>query len=421
MAVRSGFWNSVGTDIRTYYNDDFSHLISLLINDGIHQNYGKNFVVKPGSGMEVIVQTGEAWFNNSWIRSDSDLPTVVDTPPIVSGFKRIDAIAIKIDASQSVRLGSIEYIKGEETSSTPQQPTLTDTDDIHWHLLATILVSQNDTEISASKITNYVGTSSAPFITGILETVNIDTLLSQWSSQFDNWMNGQEVDFMEWFDHIKGQLSEDAAGHLQEEVDALDTRVTATETGKQDKTDNALTTVAKTIVGAINELLSKFASYYTKTESDNLLANKTNTKVKGSAESSYRTGNVNITKANIGLGNVDNTADANKSVANARTWNGAINDMSTNNTTDTWVPVVAANNKIQHRIIPTTLLYNNPRNGFTPCVSVEIGFDSTLSPGTWIYDMNFADGSKGRIGVNGNGMYFAEYHKGTGWHTVWVG
>ena len=38
------------------------------------------------------------------------------------------------------------------------------------------------------------------------------------------------------------------------------------------------------------------------------------TGVKGNSESLYRTGNINITKANIGLGNVDNTADANKSV-----------------------------------------------------------------------------------------------------------
>lgn len=43
------------------------------------------------------------------------------------------------------------------------------------------------------------------------------------------------------------------------------------------------------------------------------------TGVKGDAETSYRTGNVNITKANIGLGNVDNTADANKSVKSAAT------------------------------------------------------------------------------------------------------
>lgn len=39
--------------------------------------------------------------------------------------------------------------------------------------------------------------------------------------------------------------------------------------------------------------------------------------VKGSAETTYRTGNVEITKANIGLGNVDNTADSAKSVAYA--------------------------------------------------------------------------------------------------------
>ena len=41
------------------------------------------------------------------------------------------------------------------------------------------------------------------------------------------------------------------------------------------------------------------------------------TGVKGNSESSYRTGQVNITKANIGLGNVDNTADANKNVLTA--------------------------------------------------------------------------------------------------------
>ena len=42
------------------------------------------------------------------------------------------------------------------------------------------------------------------------------------------------------------------------------------------------------------------------------------TGVKGSAESTYRTGDVNITKGNIGLGNVDNTADADKPVSTAQ-------------------------------------------------------------------------------------------------------
>lgn len=37
--------------------------------------------------------------------------------------------------------------------------------------------------------------------------------------------------------------------------------------------------------------------------------------VKGSAESSYRKGNVELTKANLGLGNVDNTSDADKPIS----------------------------------------------------------------------------------------------------------
>ena len=41
------------------------------------------------------------------------------------------------------------------------------------------------------------------------------------------------------------------------------------------------------------------------------------TGVKGDAEESYRKGQVNITKANIGLGNVDNTADMDKPVSTA--------------------------------------------------------------------------------------------------------
>jgi hypothetical protein len=41
------------------------------------------------------------------------------------------------------------------------------------------------------------------------------------------------------------------------------------------------------------------------------------TGVKGDAEATYRTGNVNITKTNIGLGNVDNTSDLDKPISTA--------------------------------------------------------------------------------------------------------
>lgn len=41
------------------------------------------------------------------------------------------------------------------------------------------------------------------------------------------------------------------------------------------------------------------------------------TGVKGGSESAYRTGQINITKANIGLGNVDNTSDMSKPISSA--------------------------------------------------------------------------------------------------------
>jgi len=50
-----------------------------------------------------------------------------------------------------------------------------------------------------------------------------------------------------------------------------------------------------------------------------VLAGSPVTGIKGDGETTYRKGNVNITKENIGLGNVDNTADADKSVKSATT------------------------------------------------------------------------------------------------------
>lgn len=70
--------------------------------------------------------------------------------------------------------------------------------------------------------------------------------------------------------------------------------------------------------------LADTAGKYTATNVEDALAEVMNvaqtggvTGVKGDAETEYRKGNVNITKANIGLGNVDNTADADKVVKEA--------------------------------------------------------------------------------------------------------
>lgn len=68
------------------------------------------------------------------------------------------------------------------------------------------------------------------------------------------------------------------------------------------------------------------------------------TGVKGNSESTYRTGNVNITKANIGLGNVDNTSDANKPISTAQqTAFDSVNNALDTHTEDTDIHVTTAN------------------------------------------------------------------------------
>lgn len=64
-----------------------------------------------------------------------------------------------------------------------------------------------------------------------------------------------------------------------------------------------------TVQGAIDSIASQL---------DGITGGGVVTGVKGSAESNYRKGDVNITKENIGLGNADNTSDANKPVSTAQ-------------------------------------------------------------------------------------------------------
>lgn len=83
-----------------------------------------------------------------------------------------------------------------------------------------------------------------------------------------------------------------------------------------------------------------------------ILAGSPVTGVKGNSESSYRRGNVNITKSNIGLGNVDNTSDANKPISIAQ--QAALNlkqNITDNSLTTTNKTIPGAINEINNDLI----------------------------------------------------------------------
>lgn len=181
MALTSGFFNSINHD-RLYDATQISTLFEGLINDGVYQGVGNIFKVSASNGMNVTVDTGRAWFNNTWTRNDALIVLTVPTAEQV--LKRIDAVVIEVNSLDTVRNNTIKIVKGTPASK-PAKPSLTKNDDVHQYPLAYITVDPNVTSITQQKIQNAVGTSACPFVTGIIDTLDIDNLIAQWSSEFN--------------------------------------------------------------------------------------------------------------------------------------------------------------------------------------------------------------------------------------------
>lgn len=217
MAVTCGFFNSLGGD-RKYPADDISRIFDGVIQDGVYMSIGDKFAVTATTGMTVNVGSGRAWFNHTWTLNDADLPILMDDPDLV--LDRIDAIVLEINRSEEVRNNVIKAVNGT-ASSNPQNPVMVNTEFIEQVPFAYITRKHGVTEIKTEDIKIVVGTSECPYVTSILEAADIDELFARWDAQFNNWQDSQKAEFTAWFEGIRGQLDEDPAGHLQNQINNI--------------------------------------------------------------------------------------------------------------------------------------------------------------------------------------------------------
>ena len=215
MAFSCGFYNSLNGD-RKYNTRQISEIFDGIIKDGVYMTIGEKLTVKEGTGMQISVGTGRAWFNHTWSLVDADLPLTVDQSDLV--LDRIDAVVLEVNESNETRDNIIKVVKGTAASS-PSKPEMSNTEFIHQYPLAYITVKKGVTSITTSDIEINVGKDNCPYVTSVLEAVSIEELYAQWESQFSDWEEGQKMQFEAWFAMIKGQLSEDAAGNLQVQID----------------------------------------------------------------------------------------------------------------------------------------------------------------------------------------------------------
>lgn len=214
MSVTYGFYNSINGD-RKYNATQMAKIFDGLITDGVFASIGTKFGVVAYNGLSVKVGEGRAWFNHTWTLNDADIELTVEVPNMV--YPRIDTVVLEIDTG--TRVNSIKVISGIPAVD-PVPPTLTNNGIIYQHPLANISVPVGLSSITESNISILVGSILCPYVTGILQTINIDILFSRW-----------EADFLVWFNSIKDQLSEDAAGALQLAIDALEVSIDSLVTG----------------------------------------------------------------------------------------------------------------------------------------------------------------------------------------------
>jgi len=205
MSLTYGFFNSVDGD-RMYNAIQVSSIFDGIIEDGIFGSIGDAFQVLATTGLGVSVGTGRAWFDHTWTYSDALTPIVLDSSDPI--LPRYDAVILEVDESVGVRANSIKKVIGTP-ATVPSYPTLTNTEYVHQYPFAYILVNGGSTSITQASITNMIGTGSCPFVTGPLSVISTNDLVAQWEEEFNLW-----------FDQMQDQLSEEAAGNLQIQINA---------------------------------------------------------------------------------------------------------------------------------------------------------------------------------------------------------
>lgn len=166
-----------------------------------------------------------------------------------TSLPRIDTVVARLNDNTDYRAIYLDIILGTPASS-PQAPALTQTDSI-WEIgLANLYRAANSTVVTNSNITDTrADTSRCGYVTAI-QSIDTSSLMQQLEAFYEefvaqaqndydvsrqqyliqcdallqevnNFVVGTETDIMDWFERIKGIIDDDAAVHLQNEIDDI--------------------------------------------------------------------------------------------------------------------------------------------------------------------------------------------------------
>lgn len=222
-------------------------LIAKLLTDGVLPNPSTNLQVEAGSGMNVVVNPGFAICAGGLKLEENQRTLAIQAAD--SNYDRIDTVVLRWNDNDSERICDLYIVEGTPAAS-PLRPTLTRTESI-WELgLADLFINKNSTAISNQRITDTRYESARCGIISAISEFDTTTLYQQVQADLAGFKASEQADFIAWFKEMQNQLSEDAAGNLQNQIGTLESLKTEVKTNLV----NALNWVVDKVSGVITKL-----------------------------------------------------------------------------------------------------------------------------------------------------------------------
>ena len=209
------FYNAVDDD-RIYDADSFSDWLKKFFTTGVFKD---ELHVTASGGMVVQIASGYCNINGKVMMFDTT-PLTVGTAD--SQYYRIDSVIIeRNDTLRNFILKIVQGSTGTESSVTGVTPVRSG--GVYQLVLARIKVKPGATFITQADITDTRANAS---LCGLVASTITQMDFTQFSAQFDAYLEAfkteQQADFETWFEGLQDVLDEDTAGHLQNEIDALE-------------------------------------------------------------------------------------------------------------------------------------------------------------------------------------------------------
>lgn len=208
MAEQSGFFNSNvvnGNYDREYLAEDFAKYFASFVGNGIFGGKSNELLVvqSTDAGMKVDVLPGMGWINGYWYENTSKLTLNIDVADGV--LNRIDSVVIRWGKAE--RKAWLAIAKGAP-AAVAVAAAVQRTADYYELKLAEISVKAGTTKITQTEIKDTrLDSNVCGIVTGLIDQIDTTDLFAQYDAAFQTW-----------FESIKGQLSEDAAGNLQNQI-----------------------------------------------------------------------------------------------------------------------------------------------------------------------------------------------------------